>query len=138
MKKLLGLIIAMLMGTLILLGLFAGGAQAGQEADAWTRVHAFWPFDHGYYKTSPNGVVHEKWSCNPGWWNCEGNAIYFPTSKFEEQPLDTPCGAAIGTRTWGGTTEFPDDEGNVSDFIIIGETYWFCDTLGEEVFRGSE
>jgi hypothetical protein len=34
--------------------------------------------------------------------------------------------------------EYLDDEGDVSDFLIIGETYWFCDTLGEELFRRSE
>ena len=79
------------MGTLMLFGLFVGGAQAGQNADAWTQVHAFWPFDHGYYKTSPNGVVHEKWSCDSNWENCDGNALYHPVSKFADPPDDNVC-----------------------------------------------
>lgn len=138
MKKISGLLIAMLIGTLMLFGLFVGHAQAGQENDAWTKVHAEWPDSHGYYKASPNGVVHEKWSCNANWQDCDGNALYFPVSKYEQPPLDTPCGAEIGTRTWGGTVEFLDDEGDVSDFLTIGETYWFCDTLGQGAFRSSE
>lgn len=34
--------------------------------------------------------------------------------------------------------EYLYDEGDVSDSLIIGETYWFRDTLGEVLFRGSE
>jgi len=126
------------METFILVGVFAGSAQAGQEADAWTKVHAHWPGNHGYYKLSPNGVVLEKWSCNANWKDCDGNAQYFPVSKFEEPPFDTPCDASIGLRKWIGTDEFLDDEGDVSDFLTFGETYWFCDTHGQDVFRSSE
>ena len=138
MNKPFVLLIALLLGSLILLGGFTQVAQAGQEDDVWTKVHADWPAYHGYYKASPNGVVHEKWSCSSDWQDCDGDAIYFPTSKFENPVLDTPCGADISPRLWEGTEEFPDDEGDVSDFLTLGEEYWFCDTLGEQVFRGSE
>lgn len=138
MKKLFVLFIPMLLGSLILLGVFANGAQAGQENDVWTKVHADWPDSHGYYKASPNGVVHEKWSCNSNWQDCDGNALYFLLSEFKDPVEDTPCGDEIDARLWEGTTEYDDDEGDVSDLLIIGETYWFCDTLGEEVFRRSE
>jgi hypothetical protein len=128
----------MLIGILVLFGLFAGSAQAGQDSDAWTRVHADWPFFHGYYKVNPNGVVHEKWSCNSDWRDCIGSAFYYPVDKFTNPPLDTPCGEDIFEMMWTGTDEFPDDEGDASDFLTIGRTYWFCDALGLEVFRGSE
>jgi hypothetical protein len=138
MKKLFILSVAMLMGTLIMFGLFAGGAQAGQDADAWTKVHTDWPWDQGYYKISLNGVVHEKWSCEPNWQDCDGGGLYYPVSKFEDPVLDTPCGADISPRLWEGTVEYLDDEGDFSDFLTIGEAYWFCDTLGDGVFRASE
>ena len=139
MKKLLVLFVAMLMAALILFGLFAGGGQAEQECDAWTKVHAYWPWDHGYYKMSPNGVIHEKWGCNSNWQDCQGEALYFPTSKFETPVLDTPCGDDIGEPwQWKRTKEFRDDEGDVSDFLVRGETYWFCDVEEAEVFRSSE
>jgi hypothetical protein len=137
MKKLLVLFVATLMAALILFGLFAGGAQAGQERDKWTKVHADWPWDHGYYKASPNGVVHEMFFCEPTWKDCTGNALYYPTSRFENPVLDTPCGAHIELFLWEGTVEYADDEGDVSEFLAVGETYWFCETY-EEVFRSSE
>ena len=137
MKKML-VIFSVMIGTLMLFVMFIGGAHAGQDQDAWTKVHADWPASHGYYKANPNGMVHEKWSCDSNWQNCDGYAQYFPASKFEEQPLDTACGEEIFLLLWQGTTEYPDDEGDASDFLIIGETYWFCDRFGEEVFRGSE
>jgi hypothetical protein len=84
------------------------------------------------------GVIHEKWSCESNWQDCDGNAPDFPASRSENPVEDTPGGADIGQRLWVGTMEYLDDEGDVSDFLIIGETYWFCDTLGEELFRGSE
>ncbi len=136
MKKLFGFVV-MLIGILVLFGVFAGSAQAGQDSDAWTRVHANWPFDHGYYKTNPNGVVHEKWSCNSDWEDCDGYGLYYPTSKFAEAPDDNVCDG-LGPLTWEGTTEYGDDEGDASDFLVVGETYWFCDALGLEVFRASE
>ena len=137
MKKLLVLFNIMLVVTLLLSGLFVGNAQAKQDRDRWTKVHADWP-GYGYYKVSPNGVVHEKWACDPNWRNCAGSALYFPTSKFTNPVTDTPCGEEIGAIFWGGTLEFQDDQGDVSDFLVIGETYWFCDSFGEEIFRGSD
>lgn len=137
MKKLLlfnlTLVIILLLSTVLV-----ESASAKQNRDRWKKVHADWPSAHGYYKVSPNGVVHEKWSCDENWRNCFGSAIYFPMSKFKNPVTNTPCGEEIGTILWTGTGEYTDDEADVSDFLIIGETYWFCDTLGAEVFRGSD
>jgi hypothetical protein len=138
MKKLFAVLVLMLLVSLFVSALVVGSAQAGQENDVWQKVHAAWPDEHGYYKGAPNGVVHEKWSCNSDWKDCDGAALYFPVDGFEEPPSDTPCGADISQRVWNGTDEYPGDDADVSDFLVIGESYWFCDTLGEELFRGSE
>ena len=137
MKKVLVLFNTMLVLALFSSGLFVENAQAKQDRDRWQKVHADWP-GYGYYKVSPNGVVHEKWACNENWRNCAGSATYYPISKFKNPVTGTPCGENIGTITWGGTMEYSDDQADVSDFLVIDETYWFCDTVGQDVFRGPD
>jgi hypothetical protein len=137
MKKLIGFVV-MLMGVFVIFGMFVNVAHAEQENDKWTKVHADWTFFHGYYKKSPNGVVHDKWACNSDWEDCAGYGLYYPTSKFAEAPDDNVCGNVPRPLIWEGTTEYGDDEGDASDFLVVGETYWFCDAFEVEIFRGSE
>jgi hypothetical protein len=136
MKKLLLVFNMTLIATLFFSGLSVSNVQAKQDRDRWTKVHADWP-GYGYYKVSPNGIVHEKWACDENWRNCAGSATYYPMSKFKNPVTGTPCGEEIGTISWEGTVEYQDDQADVSDFLIIGKSYWFCDALGGEIFRGS-
>jgi hypothetical protein len=85
MKKLFAVLVLMLLVSLFVPALVVGSAQAGQENDVWQKVHASWPDEHGYYKGAPNGVVHEKWSCNSDWQDCDGAALYFPVDGFESR-----------------------------------------------------